>query len=172
MQGPIHRAVWLPLLWRSVQVWKAGKDRAGEDKKTFKSIWISWLSTYQGTFGEVFKARDRKNKHKVMGSPPHWISFSSTLIGLDYDSQPGGGSQEGVDGKWKGGLPHHSTQVLLWSATINARDDIYWLWQNFENSHYHYREIRILQLLRHENIVNLIEICRTKVFYWEGNWYS
>ena len=24
------------------------------------------------------------------------------------------------------------------------------------------REIRILQLLRHENIVNLIEICRTK----------
>ena len=26
-----------------------------------------------------------------------------------------------------------------------------------------FREIRILQLLRHENIVNLIEICRTKV---------
>ena len=42
-----------------------------------------------------------------------------------------------------------------------ARDDVL----AFENSHYRYREIRILQLLRHENIVNLIEICRTKVFY-------
>ena len=39
--------------------------------KKFKSIWISWFSTQQGTFGEVFKARDRKNKHKVMGSRSH-----------------------------------------------------------------------------------------------------
>ena len=69
-------------------------------QKTFKSICISWFSIVQGTFGEVFKARDRKNKHKVMGSlHVDSISISLTLIGLDYDSSPGGGSQEGVDGK-------------------------------------------------------------------------
>merc|ERR1719384_2858380 len=63
----------------------------------------------QGTFGEVFKARDRKNKHKV-------VALKKVLMENEKEGFP-----------------------------ITAL-----------------REIRILQLLRHENIVNLIEICRTK----------
>jgi len=63
----------------------------------------------QGTFGEVFKARDRKNKNKV-------VALKKVLMENEKEGFP-----------------------------ITAL-----------------REIRILQLLRHENIVNLIEICRTK----------
>merc|ERR1719384_1978396 len=63
----------------------------------------------QGTFGEVFKARDRKNKNKV-------VALKKVLMENEKEGFP--------------------ITVL--------------------------REIRILQLLRHENIVNLIEICRTK----------
>ena len=64
----------------------------------------------QGTFGEVFKARDRKNKNK-------YVALKKVLMENEKEGFP-----------------------------ITAL-----------------REIRILQLLRHENIVNLIEICRTKV---------
>jgi len=63
----------------------------------------------QGTFGEVFKARDRKNKNNV-------VALKKVLMENEKEGFP-----------------------------ITAL-----------------REIRILQLLRHENIVNLIEICRTK----------
>ena len=63
----------------------------------------------QGTFGEVFKARDRKNKNKV-------VALKKVLMENEKEGFP-----------------------------ITAL-----------------REIRILQLLRHENIVNLIEICRTR----------
>ena len=163
MQGPIYRAVWLPLLWRSVQVWKAGKDRAGEDTKHSKAFGFHGFPPNRAPLARCSKRETgRTNIRWWALRHIDSIPISSTLI----NSQPGGGSQEGVDGKWKGGLPHHSTQVLLWSATIML-ETTYWLWQNFENSHHHYREIRILQLLRHENIVNLIEICRTKVFFWE-----
>ena len=30
IQGPVHWAVWLPLLWRGVQIWKAGKNWPGK----------------------------------------------------------------------------------------------------------------------------------------------
>ena len=63
----------------------------------------------QGTFGKVLKARDRKNKNKVM-------ALKKVLMENEKEGFP-----------------------------ITAL-----------------REIRILQLLRHENIVNLIEICRTR----------
>lgn len=63
----------------------------------------------QGTFGEVFKARDKKNKTKI-------VALKKVLMENEKEGFP-----------------------------ITAL-----------------REIRILQLLRHENIVNLIEICRTK----------
>jgi len=63
----------------------------------------------QGTFGEVFKARDKKNKQKI-------VALKKVLMENEKEGFP-----------------------------ITAL-----------------REIRILQLLRHENIVNLIEICRTK----------
>lgn len=63
----------------------------------------------QGTFGEVFKARDRQNKSKT-------VALKKVLMENEKEGFP-----------------------------ITAL-----------------REIRILQLLRHENIVNLIEICRTK----------
>ena len=67
----------------------------------------------QGTFGEVFKARDRKNKNKV-------VALKKVLMENEKEGFP-----------------------------ITAL-----------------REIRILQLLRHENIVNLIEICRTKASHY------
>jgi cyclin-dependent kinase 9 len=63
----------------------------------------------QGTFGEVFKARDKKNKQKI-------VALKKVLMDNEKEGFP-----------------------------ITAL-----------------REIRILQLLKHENIVNLIEICRTK----------
>ena len=63
----------------------------------------------QGTFGEVFKARDKKNKNKI-------VALKKVLMENEKEGFP-----------------------------ITAL-----------------REIKILQLLRHENIVNLIEICRTK----------
>ena len=63
----------------------------------------------QGTFGEVFKARDKKNKQKI-------VALKKVLMENEKEGFP-----------------------------ITAL-----------------REIKILQLLRHENIVNLIEICRTK----------
>ncbi len=63
----------------------------------------------QGTFGEVFKARDKKNKGKI-------VALKKVLMDNEKEGFP-----------------------------ITAL-----------------REIRILQLLRHENIVNLIEICRSK----------
>ncbi len=63
----------------------------------------------QGTFGEVFKARDKKNKSKI-------VALKKVLMENEKEGFP-----------------------------ITAL-----------------RELRILQLLRHENIVNLIEICRTK----------
>ena len=63
----------------------------------------------QGTFGEVFKARDKRNKQKI-------VALKKVLMENEKEGFP-----------------------------ITAL-----------------REIRILQLLRHENIVNLIEICRTK----------
>lgn len=63
----------------------------------------------QGTFGEVFKARDRKTKTKI-------VALKKILMDNEREGFP-----------------------------ITAL-----------------REIKILQLLRHENIVNLIEICRTK----------
>ena len=61
----------------------------------------------QGTFGEVFKARDKRNKQKI-------VALKKVLMENEKEGFP-----------------------------ITAL-----------------REIRILQLLRHENIVNLIEICR------------
>ena len=63
----------------------------------------------QGTFGEVFKAREKSNKQKI-------VALKKVLMENEKEGFP-----------------------------ITAL-----------------REIRILQLLRHENIVNLIEICRTK----------
>ena len=63
----------------------------------------------QGTFGEVFKARDKKSKSKI-------VALKKVLMENEKEGFP-----------------------------ITAL-----------------REIKILQLLRHENIVNLIEICRTK----------
>ncbi len=63
----------------------------------------------QGTFGEVFKARDKRNK-------AHIVALKKVLMDNEKEGFP-----------------------------ITAL-----------------REIRILQLLRHENIVNLIEICRSK----------
>ena len=40
------------------------------------------MSTYQGTFGEVFKARDRKNKHKVIWALGHieYLSLQHSLV--------------------------------------------------------------------------------------------
>ena len=63
----------------------------------------------QGTFGEVFKARDKRSKSKI-------VALKKVLMENEKEGFP-----------------------------ITAL-----------------REIKILQLLRHENIVNLIEICRTK----------
>ena len=63
----------------------------------------------QGTFGQVFKARDKKNKNKI-------VALKKVLMDNEKEGFP-----------------------------ITAL-----------------REIKILQLLRHENIVNLIEICRSK----------
>ena len=63
----------------------------------------------QGTFGEVFKAREKKDKNKI-------VALKKVLMENEKEGFP-----------------------------ITAL-----------------REIKILQLLRHENIVNLIEICRTK----------
>lgn len=63
----------------------------------------------QGTFGEVFKARDKKNHNK-------FVAMKKVLMDNEKEGFP-----------------------------ITAL-----------------REIRILQLLKHENVVNLIEICRTK----------
>ncbi len=63
----------------------------------------------QGTFGEVFKARDKKSQNKI-------VALKKVLMDNEKEGFP-----------------------------ITA-----------------VREIRILQLLRHENIVNLIEICRSK----------
>ncbi|XP_049786418.1 cyclin-dependent kinase 9 [Schistocerca cancellata] len=63
----------------------------------------------QGTFGEVFKARDKKNAKK-------FVAMKKVLMDNEKEGFP-----------------------------ITAL-----------------REIRILQLLKHENVVNLIEICRTK----------
>ncbi|XP_023020866.2 cyclin-dependent kinase 9 [Leptinotarsa decemlineata] len=63
----------------------------------------------QGTFGEVFKARDKSN-------PKKFVAMKKVLMDNEKEGFP-----------------------------ITAL-----------------REIRILQLLKHENVVNLIEICRTK----------
>lgn len=63
----------------------------------------------QGTFGEVFKARDKSNAKK-------FVALKKVLMDNEKEGFP-----------------------------ITAL-----------------REIRILQLLKHENVVNLIEICRTK----------
>ncbi|KAG8278765.1 P-TEFb-associated cyclin-dependent protein kinase Cdk9 [Homalodisca vitripennis] len=63
----------------------------------------------QGTFGEVFKAREKKNNKKT-------VAMKKVLMDNEKEGFP-----------------------------ITAL-----------------REIRILQLLKHENVVNLIEICRTK----------
>ncbi|XP_019876610.1 cyclin-dependent kinase 9 [Aethina tumida] len=63
----------------------------------------------QGTFGEVFKAKDRRNSSK-------FVAMKKVLMDNEKEGFP-----------------------------ITAL-----------------REIRILQLLKHENVVNLIEICRTK----------
>ena len=63
----------------------------------------------QGTFGEVHKARDRRNKSK-------FVALKKVLMDNEKEGFP-----------------------------ITAL-----------------REVRILQLLEHENIVNLIEICRSK----------
>lgn len=63
----------------------------------------------QGTFGEVFKAKDRRNRSKI-------VALKKVLMENEKEGFP-----------------------------ITAL-----------------REIKILQLLRHENIVNLIEICRTR----------
>ncbi|XP_060534933.1 cyclin-dependent kinase 9-like [Cylas formicarius] len=63
----------------------------------------------QGTFGEVFKARDNSN-------PKKFVAMKKVLMDNEKEGFP-----------------------------ITAL-----------------REIRILQLLKHENVVNLIEICRTK----------
>lgn len=63
----------------------------------------------QGTFGEVFKARDINN-------PKKFVAMKKVLMDNEKEGFP-----------------------------ITAL-----------------REIRILQLLKHENVVNLIEICRTK----------
>lgn len=63
----------------------------------------------QGTFGEVFKAKERKNPRK-------FVAMKKVLMDNEKEGFP-----------------------------ITAL-----------------REIRILQLLKHDNVVNLIEICRTK----------
>lgn len=63
----------------------------------------------QGTFGEVFKAKDKKN-------PKKYVAMKKVLMDNEKEGFP-----------------------------ITAL-----------------REIRILQLLKHHNVVNLIEICRTK----------
>ncbi|XP_055326300.1 cyclin-dependent kinase 9-like, partial [Sitodiplosis mosellana] len=63
----------------------------------------------QGTFGEVFKARERRSNKK-------FVAMKKVLMDNEKEGFP-----------------------------ITAL-----------------REIRILQLLKHENVVNLIEICRTK----------
>ena len=67
----------------------------------------------QGTFGEVFKARDIQTKQKI-------VALKKVLMENEKEGFP-----------------------------ITAL-----------------REIRILQLLRHENIVNLIEICRSKSTFY------
>lgn len=67
----------------------------------------------QGTFGEVFKARDKRNKTKI-------VALKKVLMDNEKEGFP-----------------------------ITAL-----------------REIRILQLLKNENIVNLIEICRSKATHY------
>lgn len=67
----------------------------------------------QGTFGEVFKAKDKRNKSKI-------VAMKKVLMDNEKEGFP-----------------------------ITAL-----------------REIKILQLLRHENIVNLIEICRSKATHF------
>ncbi|TRY77905.1 hypothetical protein TCAL_08118 [Tigriopus californicus] len=67
----------------------------------------------QGTFGEVFKARDKKNKNKI-------VALKKVLMDNEKEGFP-----------------------------ITAL-----------------REVKILQLLTHDNIVNLIEICRSKATHF------
>ena len=67
------------------------------------------LQVGQGTFGEVHKARDRRNRSK-------FVALKKVLMDNEKEGFP-----------------------------ITAL-----------------REVRILQLLSHENIVNLIEICRSR----------
>jgi len=66
----------------------------------------------QGTFGEVFKARDKKNHKKL-------VAMKKILMENEKEGFP-----------------------------ITAL-----------------REIRILQLLKHDNVVNLLEICQTRGNY-------
>lgn len=97
-----------------------------------------------GTFGEVFKAREKRSNKK-------FVAMKKVLI----DNKE---KEEGV-----------RIYLTIFLAIITCYDEIRNLYDvdpvRFLCSQFPItalREIRILQLLKHENVVNLIEICYTK----------
>lgn len=84
---------------------------------------------------EVFKARNRKTNHMV------------ALKKVRMENE-----KEGVSS------PHSPLERLV--MAITAPPSSLYLPPQFPMTAL--REIRILQLLKHDNIVNLVEICRTK----------
>lgn len=98
----------------------------------------------QGTFGEVFKARERRSNKK-------FVAMKKVLM----DNE-----KEGVSN----GHLIRRQRAAEWSGVFSSA---HVMANTFLVSRKQFpitalREIRILQLLKHENVVNLIEICRTK----------
>lgn len=94
----------------------------------------------QGTFGEVFKAHDRKNNKKV--------ALKKVLM----DNE-----KEGVSANRYALLAYFCCHCTMYEHFLLALRFIC-----FQFPITALREIRILQLLKHENVVNLIEMCRGK----------
>lgn len=93
---------------------------------------VCGVSEHLSTIREVFKARNRKTNHMV------------ALKKVRMENE-----KEGVSPRSpleRAGACHHCLSfITLPQFPMTAL-----------------REIRILQLLKHDNIVNLVEICRTK----------
>lgn len=92
----------------------------------------------QGTFGEVFKAREKKSNKK-------FVAMKKVLM----DNE-----KEGVS------LLPEKNEIIIKNKLFSFSFLSVCSMTQFPITAL--REIRILQLLKHENVVNLIEICRTK----------